>query len=103
MVLLPGLGCDGRVFDPQRRAFPRIEVPAWIEPGRAESLAGYGRRMAATVDESPILGDATSKQVKDMYWYYLAQDLADKGGLGLWKQIAGVQQYAAQQEEQVNP
>jgi pimeloyl-ACP methyl ester carboxylesterase/N-acetylglutamate synthase-like GNAT family acetyltransferase len=49
LVLLPGLGTSGRLFDPQRRAFPDLEVPAWLEPRPAETLAAYGHRMAAAL------------------------------------------------------
>jgi pimeloyl-ACP methyl ester carboxylesterase len=49
-ILLPGLGADERLFDPQRAVLPRLEVPAWLPHGENETLADYGRRMAATVD-----------------------------------------------------
>jgi len=41
------------------------------------------QQMADTVPDSPLLNEGAGKQVRDMFWYYLAQDLADKGGLGL--------------------
>jgi len=31
--------------------------------------------------------DSGAQQVRGMFWLYLAQDVADKGGLGLWKDI----------------
>lgn len=31
--------------------------------------------------------DAASKQVQGLFWFHLARDVADKGGLGLWKEI----------------
>jgi Rod binding domain-containing protein len=31
--------------------------------------------------------DPASGQVKGLFWMYLAQDLGDKGGLGLWKDL----------------
>jgi hypothetical protein len=31
--------------------------------------------------------DGTSQQVHGLFWLYLAQDVADKGGLGLWQDI----------------
>jgi Rod binding domain-containing protein len=31
--------------------------------------------------------DGAGGQVKGLFWYYLAQDVADKGGLGLWKDL----------------
>jgi pimeloyl-ACP methyl ester carboxylesterase len=49
LVLLPGLGADGRLFDAQRTAFPHLEVPAWLPHDRDESLPHYAQRMAATI------------------------------------------------------
>ncbi len=63
------------------------------------------QQMANTIPDSPLLDEGAGKQVRDMFWYYLAQDLADKGGLGLWKQIAS-QTYAAagaEHRKKVNP
>ena len=31
--------------------------------------------------------DAASGQMQGLFWMYLAQDLGDKGGLGLWKDL----------------
>ena len=31
--------------------------------------------------------DGTSKQTRDLFWMYLARDLAEHGGFGLWKDI----------------
>ncbi len=31
--------------------------------------------------------DATSKQIQGIFWLYLARDIANNGGLGLWKDI----------------
>ena len=31
--------------------------------------------------------DGASKQVHGLFWLYLARDVADKGGFGLWKDI----------------
>ncbi|MBK7406473.1 MAG: alpha/beta fold hydrolase [Phycisphaerales bacterium] len=62
LVLLPGLGADARLFGPQRRAFPDLVVPRWIEPAPGEPLAEYARRMAAAFDEPDgayVLGGAS--------------------------------------------
>ena len=53
LVMLPGMGVDARLFEPQRRVFPNLEVPAWIEPRPHETLADYARRWARTVDARP--------------------------------------------------
>jgi len=31
--------------------------------------------------------DGGAQQVRGLFWFYLAQDFADKGGFGLWKDI----------------
>ncbi|MCX5645687.1 MAG: hypothetical protein NTZ17_13575 [Phycisphaerae bacterium] len=31
--------------------------------------------------------EGTAQQVQGLFWLYLARDAADKGGLGLWKDI----------------
>jgi pimeloyl-ACP methyl ester carboxylesterase len=52
LVLFPGLGADGRLFEPQRRGLPgvSVEVPPWIEPlSINETVESYSRRMAALV------------------------------------------------------
>ena len=55
LVILPGLGADGRLFDPQRAVFPELEVPAWLPHHEDEWLADYARRMAETVTPSDDL------------------------------------------------
>ena len=61
LVLLPGLGADERLFDPQRAAFPGLEVPRWLPNAPGESLPDYARRMAATIvpSEHFYLGGAS--------------------------------------------
>ena len=51
LVLLPGLGADARIFEPQRRAFPGLRVVERIEPVPGESLAGYAARLAGQFHE----------------------------------------------------
>jgi hypothetical protein len=43
-----------------------------------ESIGGWGG-----LDEE----DGAASQVHGLFWLYLARDVADKGGLGLWKDI----------------
>lgn len=59
MILLPGFGCDGRVFGPQRKAFgDRLETPAWITPKPDESIRHYAQRWAKELgrpgDDTPL-------------------------------------------------
>jgi pimeloyl-ACP methyl ester carboxylesterase len=52
VVLLPGLGADARLFQPQRDALgPAVKVPSWIKPAsRGESLGAYAERWAVEVN-----------------------------------------------------
>ncbi len=43
--------------------------------------------MKNTIGEWGSETDEISKQVQGIFWLYLAQDIANKGGLGLWKDI----------------
>ena len=46
--------------------------------------------MERTIPKSGLLdGGSVTGQVRGMFWYHMAQELADKGGLGLWKEIQG--------------
>ena len=58
LVLLPGLGADAELLEPQRREFPGLEVPPWLEPRPAESLEEFGRRMAqaSALDGRAVIG-----------------------------------------------
>ncbi len=60
-IMLPGLGADARLFEPQRLVLPRLEVPPWLPHVEGESLAAYARRMAPTIDarEPFYLGGAS--------------------------------------------
>jgi len=44
------------------------------------------KSMEETIPDSDT-ADQSSKQVKSMYWSHMAQAIADKGGLGFWKDI----------------
>ncbi len=61
VILLPGLGADGRMFDPQRTAFPHLETPSWIAHRETESLPDYALRMVDTLnaDKPFYLGGAS--------------------------------------------
>lgn len=48
-MLLPGLGADPRLFEPQRAAFPRLVTPEWLLPRDRDSLRTYAERMADVV------------------------------------------------------
>lgn len=43
--------------------------------------------MQRSIPESGLLSSGITKQVQGMFWHYLAEDVADKGGIGMWKDI----------------
>ena len=43
--------------------------------------------MQRTIPKSGLLDSGITEQVQSMFWFYLAQDMADKGGIGMWKDI----------------
>jgi pimeloyl-ACP methyl ester carboxylesterase len=47
-LLLPGLGADARLLDPQREVISDLFTPEWIEPRQSESLADYAARFLRT-------------------------------------------------------
>lgn len=44
--------------------------------------------MAKTIETTDLADDGAGQQVYDLFYSQLGQDLAAKGGFGLWKQIA---------------
>jgi flagellar protein FlgJ len=43
--------------------------------------------MKNTIGDWGFEKDGASEQVQGMFWMYLAQDMGEKGGVGLWKQM----------------
>ncbi len=50
LVLIPGMGADERLFEPQRRAGLIFESPALIVPNSTETLADYAVRIRDSID-----------------------------------------------------
>ena len=46
------------------------------------------KEMENTIPESGLLDDSAGRQARSMFWMFLADDIADAGGFGLWKDIA---------------
>jgi len=61
IVLLPGLGADGRLFAPQLSKLAAVDVVELIEPLPGETLPDYATRLAGSIDWAPgdILGGAS--------------------------------------------
>ena len=50
LILLSGMGADGRLFREQRGCFPNLITPDWIPHRRGDTLASYAERMARHID-----------------------------------------------------
>lgn len=61
LFLLPGMGADARMFRPQQRAFPELQVLEWIPPEPRETIVHYAGRLSERVLISPgsFLGGAS--------------------------------------------
>lgn len=57
------------------------------------------QEMSRTIPESGLVNSGTSKQIQSMFWSFLAEEVADNGGMGLWRDI---QKYVTG-PEQTNP
>lgn len=43
--------------------------------------------MSRTIPESGLVNSGISKQIQGIFWSFLAEEVADNGGLGLWRDI----------------
>lgn len=63
VYLLPGLGADERLFEPQLNEFENVSVLSWIEHKNDEDLSTYCQRLAAAhrphLKEPYVLGGMT--------------------------------------------
>jgi len=44
--------------------------------------------MRETIPKDGLFGDGISRQMQDMYWMFMGDEMARRGSLGLWKQLA---------------
>lgn len=43
--------------------------------------------MRKTVPDSGLMEEGTTQQVQGIFWFHLAQEMANQGGVGLWKDL----------------
>ena len=43
--------------------------------------------MSRTIPESGLTDSGASKQIQSIFWSFLAEEVGDNGGLGLWRDI----------------
>ncbi len=79
------------------------KIAKW-EPGKIDGVSEERKKQIAKDFESVLISklldemkntigdwgfdkDETSKQVQGIFWLYLARDIANNGGFGMWKDI----------------
>jgi pimeloyl-ACP methyl ester carboxylesterase len=94
LVLLPGLGADERLLQPQREAFPDLIVPPWLPPRKTEGLPEYAARLAETLPrDRPLIVGGVS--LGGMIAYELARGLSqfscnENGTVPFWGPVKAV-------------
>jgi Rod binding domain-containing protein len=76
-----------QVGDDARKAFnekKKVEAAKSFESILIHQLMD---QMKNTVDSSGFGDDAGGKQMKDMFWSFLADETSNNGGMGLWEDI----------------
>jgi Rod binding domain-containing protein len=46
------------------------------------------QQMKATIPDGGLFEDSSNQQIQGMFYSFLAQDVSQKGGMGLWKQLS---------------
>jgi len=75
-----GLSCIAPNADDKKK----IEVAKDFE---AIFIRQLFSQMKNTIGESGFLQDGSSKQIQDMFWSFLGDEVSEQGGLGMWKNI----------------
>ena len=73
LVLIPGMGVDGRLFEPQRALPVPFSVPPWPKVGRDDSLEAFAERFAAEVGPCDAIGGVS-------FGGMMAQAMAERVG-----------------------
>lgn len=94
--VLPAFNHVPMPLGPDRATLEQSLTAAAGKPGAMEKAAKdfesvllhkLMEEMARTIPESGLLKSGISKQIQGIFWLYLAQEVADGGGLGLWRDI----------------
>jgi len=88
----PLLGADplasavaGRLSPPRREAVRGLAAARDFESVLLHRMMEAMRR---TVPDGGLLSSPATRQMEGLFWFYLAQEVARKGGIGLWKDLA---------------
>ncbi len=77
-----GILLAGRQFDKDDQAARQV-----ARDFESILLTKLVQAMSETIPDSGLFDDGITKQVKDMFWSFLAQDVGERGGMGMWPEI----------------
>lgn len=80
-----GTAAAGRLSSAQREAARGLKAARDFE---AVLLHRMMEAMRRTVPDGGMLSSPATRQMEGLFWFYLAQEVADRGGVGLWKDLA---------------
>jgi len=90
----------GRAVSPRRlpKTDPRDAVKAEKVAKDFEAILLHRlmEEMRRTIPKSGLLETGSSGQMESLFWFYLAQEVAEKGGIGLWKDLSRTMGLAGQ-------
>jgi len=87
----PLLGAEPISALARRLAPENREAARGLEAARDFEAVLLHRMMEAmrrTVPDGGLLSSPATRQMEGLFWFYLAQEVARKGGIGLWKDLA---------------
>lgn len=96
-ISTPDLSGLGNLPAPNRAMADKKAAEKVCKDFESVLLTKVLEEMGKTVEKSGLTDDDTSEQVQSLVWMELAQDMANKGGIGLWKQLY------KQMEKQMTP
>ena len=77
----------GAAMRASRSAAPADELMQVAKGFESILLGQLMGEMKSTIPASGMFDTAASRQVNDLFWFFLAQGVSDQGGMGLWKGI----------------
>jgi len=103
---LPGASVEGKIAElgkAARKATSTDQAEKVAKDFESVLLYKLMEEMRRTIPQSGLLSNGITKQVQGIFWYYLAQEVADGGGIGLWKDIYRQMTGQSPQSRQASP
>jgi len=83
--LVSGISGENRTIDPANRSDE--EKKRLARDFESVLLTRLFDQMKDSVGNWGLEEDGASQQIQGLFWHFLAQDVSEKGGFGLWQEI----------------